>query len=219
MKKLLANLVALASIFYFLSSNIYAQYGQYGQYGGPGPSLFILIDKMVGKPTATKGGFTDLDYVDNLSPSDPRFSPNQEVFFRLKVKNTSNVTLNGITVKDYLPTYIEPVEGQGTYDSNSRTITISAGDFAADEEKVFYIKTKFVGQNQLPADKGLICVVNKAQAYNNNVSDDDTAQFCVEKQVQGVVKVPAAGPEMGAVLLAGEGLILGFGLLLKKKSR
>ena len=217
MKKLLASIIALASIFQLLASNVMAQYGQYGPYGGPEPSISILVDKMVGKPVATKGGSSDADYVDNLSPSDPRFSPGQEVFFKIKVKNTSDVKLKDVTVKDFLPDFVEPVEGLGSFDSDSREITIAAGDIEVDEEKVFFIKAKVLGQDQLPEDKGLICLVNKAQASDGGASDEDTAQFCVEKDVLGVTAVPSAGPELGWLLLSGEMALLGTGIYLKRK--
>ena len=160
MKKLLAILVALASIFQLLTSNVDAQYGQYGPYGGPEPSLSIMVDKMVGKPVANKGD-SNGDYVDNLSPSDPRFVPGQEVFFKIKVKNTSDIKLKSVTVND---------------------------------------------------------VLNKAEAFDGDVSDEDTAQFCVEKEVMGVTAVPSAGPEQGVALLLGQFSLLGLGILLKRKS-
>ena len=191
---------------------------QYGQYNPPPPSQSIFIDKWVAKPTGqTKGGVTDYEYVDNLSPSDPRFSAQQYVMFRLKVKNTSSVSLNNVTVKDYVPAYLYPAEGPGNYDSNSRTVIFNAGDFAPDEEKWYYLKMQIVPANQMPSDKGLFCVTNKAQAYNDQVSDDDTAQLCIEKQVVVIPgkPVPQAGPEMGLILLAGEMGALALGLKIK----
>lgn len=223
MKKVLAILVALTIYFLLLNSSVMAQYGQYGPYGGPEPSISILVDKMVGKPSSTKGGppagGSDADYVDNLSPSDPRFSPGQEVIFKIKVKNTSDVKLKDVTVKDFLPDFVEPVEGQGSFDSESREITIPAGDIEIDEEKVFFIKVKVLAQDALPVDKGLICLVNKAQGFDGGTSDEDTAQFCVEKDVLGVTAVPSAGPELGLALLFGQFSTLGVGLLLKRTSR
>ena len=218
MKKIFATLVALASIFQLLTSNVMAQYGQYGPYGGPEPSLSIMIDKMVAKPIATKGGSTDQDYVDNLSPSDPRFLPDQEVFFKIKVKNTSDVKINDITVKDFLPDFVDFKEGPGDFDKDSRTLTIAAGDLEVDEEKLFFVKVKVVEQDELPADQGISCIVNKAQAFDGGVSDEDTAQFCIEKEVLGVTAVPSAGPELGALLLTGQLTTLGLGILLKRKA-
>lgn len=218
MKRLVAFLL-LTTSYLLLATGSFAQYGQYGPYGGPEPSLSILIDKMVGKPSVTKGGSIDQDYVDNLSPSDPRFSAEQEVFFKIKVKNTSDVKLKDVTVKDFLPDFVDFKEGPGDFDKDSQTLTIDAGDFEIDEEKLFFIKVKVVEQDELPADQGILCLVNKAQGFDGGVSDEDTAQFCIEKEVLGVTAVPSAGPELGLALLIGQFSTLGVGLLLKRTSR
>lgn len=217
MKRLSAFLIATIS-FLILASTVSAQYGQYGPYGGNEPSLSIVVDKMVGKPTMTKGGQTDADYVDNLSPSDTRFQPGSEVLFKVKVRNTSDSKLTNITVTDMLPEYVEQVAGKGAFNPESREIVIAAGDFEPDEEKEYIITVKVFAQDKLPADKGLMCLVNKAQAGNDQVSDEDTAQFCVEKEVLGVTSVPSAGPEMGLVLISGQIAALGLGMYLKKKT-
>ena len=213
MKRLVAFLF-IATGYLLLATTSLAQYGQYG---GEKPSVSIMVDKMIGKPFEAKGGFTDADYVDNLSPSDPRFSPEQEVFFKIKIKNTSDVKINDVTVKDLLPDFVDFKEGPGDFDKDSRTLTIDAGDLEVDEEKLFFVKVKVVEQDELPADQGILCVVNKAQAFDDDVSDEDTAQFCVEKEVLGVTAVPSAGPEMGILLLSGQVAMLGLGFLLKKK--
>jgi len=220
MKKIL-SLVTLLTALLFVVNTVSAdsgQYGQYGQYGGPVTSQSILVDKMVGKPNGTtKGGQISYTYVDNLTPSDPRFKPGATVMFQIKVKNTSNTTLNGIIVTDKIPSYIEPIEGPGAYDEKTRTISFDAGSFAPDQEKVYNLKTQLYGQDKLPADKGLFCATNYAKASNSATSDDDTAQFCVEKEVLGVKAAPKAGPEMNILMLAGEISMLGLGFKLRKK--
>lgn len=218
----------LTTSYLLLATNLYAQYGQYG---GPTPNLNIVIDKMVGKPN------TNVDYVDNLSPSDPRFAAGQDVFFKLRVKNTSNIILKNVTVTDFLPSYIDPVEGPGIYNATNRTISFNAGDFRPDEEKTYILKTRVQLQNLLPADKGLFCIVNRSRAETNqvdssnlsptispnqnNIAAEDTAQLCIEKQVTqitpGVSQVPSAGPELGLALLGGQMLALGAGIFLKRK--
>lgn len=215
MFKKVFTFLALTTIYFSLTTVVSAQYGQYNP---PPPTQSILIDKWVAKPTGqTKGGVTDYEYVDNLSPSDPRFSAQQYVMFRLKVKNTSSVILNNVTVKDYIPAYLYPAEGPGNYDSNSRTVVFNAGDFAPDEEKWYYLKMQVVPVNQMPADKGLFCVTNKAQAYNDKTSDEDTAQLCIEKQVSipPGKPVPQAGPEMGILLMTGQLGLLALGFKIK----
>ncbi len=212
-------LILVFGFLFFASSSVLAQYGQYGQYGGSLPSKTILIEKMVGKPVQTKGGTDQLDYVDNLSPSDPRFAPEQQIVFRLKVKNTSDVSLNNVEVKDFVPEFLTPVSGSGSFDAASRIVSFNAGDFAAGQEKVYFLTMKISSQNQMPADKGLICEINKSEASNSEVFDEDSAQFCIEKQVLGVQHVPSAGPEMGFALMGLEVGLLGVGITLKKRAK
>lgn len=199
----------------FIASPVSAQYGQYGQ---PAPVESILIDKQVSKPvTQTKGGTLQYEYVDNLTPSDVRFQPGQYIYFKLRVKNTSSVTLNNVMVTDKVPWYLDPIEGPGTYDANTRVISFNAGTFNPSEEKLFYFKMQWFAQDKLPADRGLMCVSNYARTYTNNASDDDTAQACVEKQVVGVKQAPKAGPELNILMLMGELSMLGLGFKLRKK--
>jgi uncharacterized repeat protein (TIGR01451 family) len=157
------------------------------------------------------------DYVDNLSVSDSRYNPGNYVMFKVTIKNTSTTTFGGMTAKDYIPDYLTPVEGPGTFDSATRTISWDAGSFAVDEQKTYYFKMQVNSQANLPADKGLFCVVNRAEASSNNTYDDDSSQLCIEKQVTGTAKVPSAGPELGLVLISGEMIALGLGVYLKRK--
>ena len=195
------------------TSNVGAQYGQYG---GETPKYSILVDKMVGKP-GNSNDATKYTYVDNLSVSDPRFAPGQIVFFKIKVKNISTKKLTGMEVRDTLPSYLELIEGPGSYNASTREVVWNAGDFNVNQEKTFYLKMKVVSQASLPADKGLMCVVNFVKATSANAYDDDTAQLCIEKQVQGVSKVPSAGPELGLLILAGNLITASVGIYLRKK--
>jgi len=208
MKKLIAFLVTVGA-FIFLTTSVSAGCG--GQYESPCQSYSILVDKMVQKPGTS-------DYVDNLSVSDPRFNPGSYVMFKVTIKNTSTTTFGGMTAKDFVPEYLTPIEGPGTFDSVSRTISWDAGFFNIDEQKTYYFKMQVNSQANLPADKGLFCVVNRAEASSNNTYDDDSSQLCIEKQVTGTAKVPSAGPELGILLLAGNILGAGIGLKLRKRA-
>jgi len=214
MNKLLPVLV-LTALFVSIVPTASAQYGQYGQ---PAPQESILVDKQVSKPAVkTKGGTLQYDYVDNLTPSDVRFQPGMEIMFKIRVKNTSGVTLTSVMVTDKVPWYLEPVEGPGAYDTNARTVSFNAGTFAPGEEKVFYLKMQWASQNNLPSDRGLMCVSNYVRAASANASDDDTAQACVEKQVVAVKTAPKAGPEMNIALIVSQLGLLGLGLKIRKK--
>ncbi len=213
MKKFLTIFFLLVACYLLLATNSFAQYGQYGD---ETPSYSILIDKTVAIPNSSNTNSNS--YVDNLSPSDPRFHAGNDVWFKIKVKNTSTQNLTAVTVKDYVPAYILPLEGPGTWDLENRVITWNAGDFNVDEEKTYYIKMRVYETSMLPADKGLFCVTNRAEAKNNVAYDDDSSQICIEKTVAGVTKVPSAGPEFGLLLLASNLLGAGIGLKLKKSS-
>jgi len=170
----------------------------------------MIVDKMVQKPGTS-------DYVDNLSVSDPRYKPANNVMFKITIKNTSTTAFGELIAKDYVPSYLTPIEGPGTFDSSTRTITWNAGYFAVDEQKTYYFKMQIANQASLPSDQGLFCLVNKAQAWSNDVTDDDSSQFCIEKQVATPPKVPSAGPEMGLILLTGEIFALGTGIYMNYK--
>ncbi len=213
MKKIFA-IILFVFCFLVIVSSVSAGCG--GQYESPCQSYSILVDKMVAKPGTE-------NYVDNLSISDyPRFAPSQTVLFKVTIKNTSTTTFGGMTAKDFVPDYLTPIEGPGTFDSTTRTISWDAGAFAVDEQKTYYFKMQVATQSNLPADKGLLCgiedgLVNKAQAWSNTTTDDDSSQFCIEKQVVGAPKVPSAGPELGILLLSGQVALLGVGIYLKRK--
>lgn len=196
------------------------QYGQYGQYGGGAPSYSIVIDKKVSTGTQTKGGI--VSYVDNYSESDARLSPGAKVYFEVKVKNTSDTTLTNVEVKDIFPDSIDAVEGPGSFDTNSKTISWTYPELKAGEEKTEKIIAQVYDQSRLPADKGLFCLNNKATVRVANAYDEDTAQFCVEKQVS-LTKggIPKKAPEAGApgILLSALSMVsLAGGFYIKKKS-
>ena len=209
MKKYLVTFLTLVIGALLLVAPVSAQYTQ-------PPSYSISINKMVGLP-GTSNDASSYQYYDNLGVTNPRFSPGQYVFFKVIVKNTSATTLGGMTVKDYVPVYLTPIEGPGTFDSTSRTLSWDGGFFDVNQEKTFYLKMQVDQQNILPSDKGLFCIINRAQATSNTTSGEDSIQLCIEKQVAALPKVPSAGPEMGLILVAGEIALFVGGLTLKYK--
>ncbi|KXK09545.1 MAG: hypothetical protein UZ22_OP11002001047 [Microgenomates bacterium OLB23] len=187
----------------FLACTGQAYAGQYGPYEGKKPALGISIDKKVGLPhTATKGGQVEYTYVDNLTSGDRRFAPQEYVFFEIKVKNTSKVQLNNVVIRDYAPHYVELFENPGSFEG--KDIVLNVGTLQPGEEKVYVFKARIMPQNQLPADKGVVCTYNKVRASNDRVADEDTAQFCIEKSVTSVnppTDIPKTGPEHGVLIM------------------
>lgn len=202
-------------IFYILLYFIYLPFS-FAQYTTQVSAPSLIIDKMVGIPAnQTKGG--SLTYVDNLGTADYKFKPGDEVSFQLKVRNATDKKLDTITIQDIIPPSLNPLEGPGTYNDKNRVITIDAGNFEVNEEKFYIVKMRVISQEKLPSDKGLFCEINKAVAKSGDLSDDDVAQFCVEKEVIGVKKVPSAGPEMGMLFLSGELILLATGIYCKTR--
>ena len=203
------------------TSFVMADSGQYGQYNGNKPSYSIMVDKMVMTKNQTKGG--QEIYVDNLSPSDPRFAPGNRVYFQIKIKNTSNTDLTNVNVKDILPEWVDAVEGPGSYNPDTREISWNYPTLASGEEIIEHITIQVKPQDQLPADKGLMCLSNKATVAASGAADEDNSQFCIEKEVvmttkggQPVTSTPEAGTPLlafGALNLLG----LGVGVWMRGK--
>src|SRR3990167_11521089 len=184
------KLILFLALTLFTASAVSADSGQYGQYGpyNGESSTSIMIDKTVGRAITTKGGI--FSYVDNNSPSDARFAPDGRVYFQIKVKNTSNVNLNNVEVSDIMPNEVVAVEGPGAYNEQTKTISWKYESLKAGEERTEKIIAQINPQNALPANKGVICMINKSTVRAAGAYDEDTAQFCVEKQVIGAKKVP-----------------------------
>lgn len=220
-KSLSISLLALAFCVSLLATSVeagngtYGQYGQYGQYGSPSSTQSILIDKTIASGETTKGGVQT--FVDNMSLSDPKFKPGDTITFRLKVKNTADTLISDVKVVDFMPTSLDMVSGGALRTDGA--IIINAGDFKPGEEKTYTIKARVKSQDQLPSDKGVFCELNKVRVESEKASDEDTAQFCIEKQVVGVKQVPQAGPEAGLLLFGGEIITLTAGIYLKRKGK
>ncbi|GIW62661.1 MAG: hypothetical protein KatS3mg090_0487 [Patescibacteria group bacterium] len=206
MKKLI---VFTISVFVFISSfKVVFASGQYGQHGSPSYNYALIIDKLVINPETGS-------YVDNLAVSDPKFAPLSYVYFKLVVKNTGNTDLAGVKVIDYLPSYLEYDDDKGQYNAETRELKIEMGDFKVDETKSVIFKARVVSVDKLPANKGVLCLVNKSSVFwENQEMDTDTAQFCVEKKIvppaKGVEKMPKSGTSIPILSLAL--FSIGFGL-------
>ena len=119
-----------------------------------------------------------------------------------------------------MPQYVDLLEG--SLDQN-------IGTLKAGEEKTYYIKARTVEQNVLPDDRSVICLLKQAPvtgertSTSGSVSDVDSSQCCVEKEVSHasttttVTKVPAAGMPAGMGLVALQIAGIALGVTLKKK--
>lgn len=199
----------------------------------------LLIDKKVQNPSNQL-------YVDNLGMNDPKYNPDQTVNFQINVTNTGSQTLNKVTIKDILPSYVSYVSGPGNYDANTNTLTFETTDLKANETRTFTVTGKVASANSIPQNQGVSCVINQAQGIVDGKASQDNAQFCIQQPTtpvvvpgkggviaepvipittKGGIKVfpppmvtttPATGPELFALI----GLIPGAGLgfFLRKKA-
>lgn len=180
----------------------------------------IVINKTVASPS--NGAF-----VENLTVNDPKYTPGQNVTFRLAVTNTGNATLSQVFVKDFFPQFIDFVSGPGSFDNGNKVLSFEVDNLGVSETRTFDVVGRFVGENSLSG--GVTCVTNQSTATTmDNKSSQDNASACVEKKVLGAATtfqvvqpvtpkgVPATGPESYALLaLLPTGML---GAFLRKKS-
>lgn len=183
------------------------------QYGGTTTCVpaDLTINKQVKNPVSNI-------FVENLSSTDPAFSPNTEVLFKLTIKNASGETFNPVTVKDTFPAYLTFVAGPGTYDKAANTLTFQLENLIAGETRTQEVLAKVVDTGAFPKGKTFVCVTNAASVSALNRTDGDTAQLCIQTEVLGATTLPVAGFNDLLILLPFVGMGLGGIALLRKKN-
>lgn len=183
------------------------------QYGGTttcSPSD-LTINKQVFNPVTKK-------YVENLTTTDPTFTPTSEVTYRLIVHNGSGETFQA-NVKDTLPPYLSFVAGPGTYNKDTRILEFKLENLIAGETRNVDILAKVANANAFPAGKSLFCVVNVAEVRALNRFDSDSAQVCLQNGTSIATTLPVAGFDNLTLLLPFAGVGLGGFALLRKQKR
>lgn len=182
------------------------------QYGGTTTCAptDLTVNKQVKNPVTNF-------FVENLSTTDPAFSPGNEVLFKLTIKNASGETFNPVTVKDTFPSYLTFVAGPGTYDKPSNTLTFQLKNVIAGETRAIELLAKVSDKSAFPAGKSFFCVTNLANVSALNRKDSDTAQLCIQTQIMGATTLPVAGFDDLLLLLPFAGVGLGGLALLRKK--
>lgn len=205
MKKLFTTLTVLAfAVPLFLAQSANADVVCTPNYGGGETCISkgaISIDKKVRHPNSLKSGSDS--FVDNLYINDSKYQAGDQIIFKLIVTNTGDTTLSSVEVKDTLPSYVTFVSGPGNFDANTKILTYTIKDLKAKESKTNTVVVKVVSEKELPIQNGTLCAVNQSFAKTDNSSDQDNAQFCVQKQVLGkvfpapkITTTPPTGPEV-----------------------
>lgn len=143
-------------------------------------------------------------FIDNMGENFHRYSPNEEIRFRISVKNVGDANFSKVTVTD-IPAgdFLVPVTGSLTFDLS---------DLKPGETRSQEIKMRVLDTNRLPQNN-TVCVVNAAEASAEGNTDRDTSQVCLERKVLGIEKggqitmLPSTGVED---LLLGLGSISGL---------
>ncbi len=211
MKKVVGNTIFLALLLLSLMGARFVEAsGIYGQYGAPVAPGQVAVDKMVQNPATG-------EYVDNLGLADTKFAAESSVFFRITVSNTGGTTLPQIKAVDTLPLFVRYVNG-GNYNTNKREIVLTFDNVAPGERRSTIVQVKINPVKELPAEKSIICPVNKVVAFETDYSRaEDTAQFCIERKPIVQQEVPKAGDPISLLMGLGSVTTLVGGLKLRKK--
>jgi uncharacterized repeat protein (TIGR01451 family)/LPXTG-motif cell wall-anchored protein len=168
----------------------------FAQYVAPPPqqlSKQLNLNKQVKHPENGQ-------YVENLQFGDVRFLPEQEISFKIEVKNNGQTELTNIQVKDTLPNFLDFVSGPGNYDASSRTLNFTVDKLRQGESKSYEVKAKVKNAEELQANMAT-CITNFAEARVDELVSQDTAALCIESRVLGITReLPKTGSE-GPILM------------------
>lgn len=198
-------------------------------YGGS-QSCITSNEFSIVKTVQTPGKSGDTSYINNLSINDPKYSPAQVVSFKLTVKNTGNAVIPTLTVTDTFPQFLSFVSGPGSFDTNTKKLTLTVTNLQPGQTQTYDITGKVAEANLMPSDQGVICLINQASATDKNgATNTSSSQFCVQKSVLGstepqvfttkggITSTPATGPEMLPLISLIPGGLAG--LILRKKTK
>lgn len=204
--KILLTIVLAIIVFIFPSISYASYFLQPAQ-----PAGNLVLNKTVRNPQSGQ-------FVDNLFNNDPHFLPEQEVTYRIEIRNNTQSELNNIQVQDKLPNELNFLVGPGNFDPNTRTLTFAVDRLASGETKSFEIKGKVKPANELTAVPLNCEVKNTATAVIGKAPAQDTSLICIETKVLGVVQeLPKTGPGNTLVWI-GSFLMLFMSLIFLKKS-
>lgn len=173
------------------------------------PARQFLVEKKILNPQNNQ-------FVDNLNLEQQTFLPNQEVTFRITITNIIQSDLRNIVITDRLPDVLNFISTSfGSYDSATKTITLKIDSLKVGESKTFEIKAKIKPAEEL--SNNVTCQTNLARGMVNNMVEEDTASFCIQKQVlQTTPTLPTTGPAQTLEVMVLSTLFLAIGLFTKR---
>jgi len=188
MKKLFSFAIlfsVICSLFSVSAPSVLAD--SYGSYGGGGTPTDLVINKEVKNPISNV-------FVENLGSTDPTFSPDSTITFKLVIKNGSGETMNPVTVTDQLPDYLSFVSANIPSSTNKggNAVVFTLDNMIAGETRTIDLTVKVATKSAFPAGRSLFCVSNysKVTSSARPNGDDDTAELCI---TNGPGNLPVAG--------------------------
>jgi uncharacterized repeat protein (TIGR01451 family) len=181
----------------------------------------INVDKEIWNPSEN-------GYWDNIDSSDYTFESGEEVKFKIVVKNTSDINVNNIEIKDYLPEYVDYVstyisEDNHEYEwkSPERYVLYFMGSLDPDQSKTAYLTIRVKDEEDIPV--GTTTLTNKVRAYSEDeCSDTNYANFAISREGKGTV-LGVTSPDTGnngliltLELIGFVGMAGAYGMVLRK---
>lgn len=132
-------------------------------------------------------------FVDDLTSDQTLFLTDQEVKFRIEVKNTGDKQFTDLNITSKLPEKLIYVSGPGSFDTDAHTLSFNLDSLNANESKTFEVKTKVKTPDNLKENTE--CIESTVEVNVEQSFAQDKSGFCISKQVLGEVKkLPATGP-------------------------
>lgn len=139
--------------------------------------------------------------VHDLGVNDPAFRAGDTVTFHITVRNTGSNTISNATVTDTFPSFLNFINGPGTFNTAKKTLTFTIGNLAPNQSQTFTVTGRIADVSQLPAVQPN-CFTNQAVVITvDHQSAQDSSQFCVQPSISPtvtlappqVIQTPATG--------------------------
>ncbi len=198
-KKLILTTLALVAVTAFYSKKAYADCQS--NYGG-GETCTYEKNFEIEKEVRIAG---DSDWEDKVAG----VKKGQTVEFRIRVKNTGEVSTNDMEMKDSLPDELNKIGGSG--------LTENWDDFGEGTTKEFIIQVKVDDSEFDRTGDFEKCVVNEAKVYQDeNSQGSDTATVCYGSGE--ITELPKTAVGSTIVLTVFGTVLIGLGLFFRKVS-
>jgi len=221
MKKTISYLLIVTGFFLFFVNLVSAK-ECHTVYGGGEvcETGDLSSNKQVFNPEANQ-------YWDNIDAKDYTFAPGEEVKFKLRVKNTSDVRVDSVNINDdfdrlddYM-VYVSSDRGDYRAAVTDNKVKFGLGGLNKDEEVTVYFVARFKAENELPV--GTTCITNAAHVYSHtdNLSDSDYATFCVKADHGKIVtkSTPSTGFDLTSILVVEALAFAGLGSIAFVKAK